>query len=318
MRAVVYTKYGSADVLAIEDRPVPVVGPNDVLVRVHAAALNPKDCLVRKGKYKIITGNRFPRLLGYDYAGEVIECGPSVRHLSQGEKVYGMIQSWSGGACAEYVVARASECAPMPRSLGWEDAAAIPLAGQTALQALRDVGGVQPGHRVLIHGASGGVGTFAIQIAKILGAHVTAVASAANHALCRELGADETLDYRAGSPFAGSETYDVVFDVFGNRAPSEVRRALRKPGVMVSTVPSIKTAVAVATTLVSRRRVRFVVVHSKTADLATLASFVDSGKLRPIVHEVFPLSDVRAASRQIETKRTRGKVVLRIADGATA
>ncbi|HZO16720.1 MAG TPA: NAD(P)-dependent alcohol dehydrogenase [Polyangiaceae bacterium] len=312
MRAVVYTKYGPADVLSIEEWPTPEVGDDDVLVRVHAAALNPKDCLVRKGKYKVITGRRFPRLLGYDYAGEVMECGRSVRHLSVGDKVFGMIQSWSGGACADYVVARASECAPMPASLGWEEAAAIPLAGQTALQALRDIGGVQPGMRVLINGASGGVGTFAIQIAKILGAQVTAIASAANHAFCRELGADETIDYREQSPFSGSATYDVVFDVFGNRSPSEVLPVLRSPGTMVTTVPSMKTALGVARTLLTRRRVRFVYVRSKAADLVTLASYVEQGKLAPVVQEVFPLSEVRAASMQIETKRTRGKIVLRV------
>ena len=312
MRAVVYTRYGPADVLAIEEYPLPEVGDDDVLVRVHAAGLNPKDCLVRKGKYKVITGRRFPRVLGHDYAGEVTECGRSVRHLSVGDKVFGMIQSWSGGACAEYVVARASECAPMPSSLGWEEAAAIPLAGQTALQALRDVGGAEAGMRVMIHGASGGVGTFAIQIAKILGAHVTAVASAANHALCRELGADETIDYREQSPFSGDATYDIVFDVFGNRSPSEVLPVLRSPGTMITTVPSMKTALGVARTLLTRRRVRFIYVRSKTADLETLASFVDQGKLKPVVQEIFPLSEVRAACLSIETKRTRGKIVLRV------
>ena len=312
MRAVVYTQYGPADVLSIEEHPLAAVGDDELLVRVHAAALNPKDCLVRKGKYKFITGRRFPRVLGYDYAGEVTELGRSVRHLSVGDKVFGMIQSWSGGACAEHVVARASECAPMPASLGWEEAAAIPLAGQTALQALRDIGGVERGMRVLIHGASGGVGTFAIQIAKILGAHVTAVASAPNHALCRELGADETLDYREGSPLSGPETYDVVFDVFGNRSPSEVLRVLRSPGTMVTTVPSAKTALWVARTLVSRRRVRFIYVRSKAADLALVASFVEEGKLKAVVQKVFPWSEVREASLHIETKRTRGKIVLSV------
>ena len=312
MKAVVYRSYGSVSVLALEERERPALGEGELLVRVVAAALNPKDVLVRKGKYKVLTGRNFPRLLGYDYAGQVVECGPSAGAFASGDRVFGMIQAWNGGACAEYVTVRATECAHMPESLSWEEAAAMPLAAQTALQALRDLGRVRADSRVLINGASGGVGTFAIQIAKILGAHVTAVSSAANDALCRELGADETIDYRAASPFASATRYDVIFDVFGNRTFSEARSALAPRGIYVTTVPSIRSFVDVAMSFAAAQRARVIVVHSKTADLEYLAARANEGRLRSVIHQVFDMDEIQAASTQIETKRTRGKVVLRV------
>ncbi|WP_394822466.1 NAD(P)-dependent alcohol dehydrogenase [Pendulispora albinea] len=316
MRAVVYRSYGPPSVLSLEnvddahERSAP--GRGELRVRVFAASLNPKDVLVRKGKYKLFTGHRFPKGLGYDYAGEVVACGRSAGFFANKDRVFGMIQTWDGGTCAEYITVRAEECARIPDSLGWEEAAAIPLAAQTALQALRDVAKVRLGTRVLIHGASGGVGTFAIQIAKALGAHVTAVSSSPNHDLCRTLGADETIDYQTSSPFAAARGYDTIFDVFGNRTFTEARRALHGRGTYVTTVPSRRTFLDIAKTLGAPQRARLVKVRSKGSDLAYLAMLAEQGRLRSIIHRVFDLHDVQAASTQIETKRTRGKVVLRI------
>ena len=315
VKAVVYRSYGPPRVLALEDVNEPATtGLGRVRVRVHAAGLNPKDVLVRKGKYKLLTGPRFPKGFGYDYAGEVI--ASSASGFQPGDRVFGMVQAWNGSTCAEQITVRAKgECARMPRSLSWEQAAAIPLAAQTALQALRDIAGVTAGTRLLINGASGGVGTFAIQIARALGAHVTAVSSATNEAFCRELGAHDTVDYRLASPFEPAsprDAYDAIFDVFGNGTFARARRALRPHGIYVTTVPSRRAFLDIAATLFSPQRARLVYVRTKSADLAYLAALADEGRLRPIIHQVFPLEDVQAAAAQIETKRTRGKVVLRM------
>jgi NADPH:quinone reductase-like Zn-dependent oxidoreductase len=312
MRAVVYDRYGSAEVLRVGELPVPRPGRGEVLVRVRAAALNPKDVLVRKGKFRRFTGNRFPRPVGYDFAGEVAESGPDVRELLAGTRVFGMLNGFWGGTCAEYVVARQDELAPMPASLSFTQAAAIPLAAQTALQALRDIGRVRPGTSVLINGASGGVGTFAIQLARDLGGHVTTVSSEQNLALCRELGAHEALDYRQDTFLDGTRRQDVFFDVFGNQSFSRARAALRAGGVYIQTVPSARIVLDTLRTALTSTRARLVVVKSRSEDLRHLARLAESGALRPVVDREYALEEVRAAQEQLETKRTRGKVVLRV------
>jgi NADPH:quinone reductase-like Zn-dependent oxidoreductase len=281
-------------------------------VRVRAAGLNPKDVLVRKGKYRLFTGGRFPRGVGYDWAGEVAEVGGSVSGIAAGDRLFGMLNGWDGATCAEYVAVRPAECAPMPAGLSFEEAAAIPLSAQTALQALRDLGAARAGQRVLAHGASGGVGVFALQIAKALGMHVTSTSSARNRELCRSLGADETLDYASDDPFAPGRAYDLVFDVFGNRRFALARPALAPGGRYVTTVPSRRIVLESLATLLSSRRARLVNVRSRSEDLRLLAGWVEQGRLRPVVERVYGLGEVAAAHAALETKRTRGKLVVRI------
>ncbi len=314
-RAVTYAEYGPPSVLRIESFELPPLRPDGVRVEVHAAALNPKDILVRKGKLRWMTGRRLPRRTGYDFAGVVRAFGSEVRGLHEGQRVFGMLNAQSAGAVAEHVDASSGELAPMPEGMTFEDAAALPLAGQTALQALRDLARLRPGDRVWIHGASGGVGTFAIQVAKALGAHVTTTSSAANGPLCRRLGADETLDYRVDRPWERSADFDAVFDVFGNRRFAECRGALRQPGTFISTVPSLQILRDTARTLLASRRAAIVLVRSRATDLTWLAERVEAGQLSPRVDRVFTLDQIEHAHAFIETKRARGKVVIRI-DGS--
>ncbi|MEM9462445.1 MAG: NAD(P)-dependent alcohol dehydrogenase [Myxococcota bacterium] len=311
-RAVTFARYGPPSVLRVESVELPPLGPRRVRVRVHAAALNPKDILVRKGKLRWLVGRTLPRRTGYDFAGVVEACRSGEYGVQVGQRVFGMLNAQAAGAMAEHVDVPATELAPIPDALSFVDAAAIPLAGQTALQALRDLARVRAGHRVWIHGASGGVGTFAIQVAKSLGAQVVTTSSAANLELCRSLGADEALDYRVDRPWEQRAAYDAIFDVFGNQRFSKCRAALRRPGAFVSTVPSLRILQATARTLFSSRRARLVLVRSKAADLTWLADQVEWGRLTPRVDRTFPLGQIAQAHAFIETKRARGKVVVEL------
>lgn len=313
MRAVEYDRFGGPDVLALRDVPAPVPRAGEVLVRVRAAALNPKDLFTTRGKFRLLSGRRFPRRVGWDWSGEVVELGPGVHGVRLGEPRFGFIQAWSAGACAELAAVRVDESAPKPASLSFEEAAALPLVSLTALQALRDVARARPGQRVLVHGASGGVGVHAIQIAKALGLHVTTTSSARNLELCRSLGADETLDYAAADPLTGARArFDVVFDVFGNRRFDEAAPALSPAGTYVTTVPSARIGVDVARTLVGGRRARLVVVRSRTRDHEEISALVARGALRPVIERAFALDEIAAAFEVLATKRARGKIVVRV------
>jgi NADPH:quinone reductase-like Zn-dependent oxidoreductase len=309
---VEYERFGDESVLELVERPTPSAGRGELLVKVRAAALNPKDVFTRSGRMRTFSGRRFPRRVGYDWAGEVLALGPGVSGWSPGEPVYGMIQAWAGGAVAEYAAVRVGELARKPARLRFEEAAAVPLAALTALQALRDEARLQPGQRVLVNGASGGVGTFAVQIARILGARVVAVASGRNRALLEQLGAHEVMDYTVQPPTDVLPRVDVFFDVFGNQPFARARQALTPKGTWVSTVIRAHVAAAhLRTLLFTAQRARLVLVKSRQPDLELLARWADEGLLRPVLEAVLPMAEVAQAQRQLATKRTRGKVVLR-------
>ncbi|RLB45897.1 MAG: NAD(P)-dependent alcohol dehydrogenase, partial [Deltaproteobacteria bacterium] len=215
MRAVVIDQYGGPDMLHVATVPRPVPTRGQVLVRTRFVCVNPKDVVVRKGKFQIATGKKFPLIVGHDIAGEVVEAGLGA-DLSEGDLVYGMINDFAGRAYAEYAAVDWKQLGHAPSSIELSVAAAVPLAAQTALQALRDDAHVKPGQEVLINGASGGVGVFAVLIAKILGAQVTAVCSQRNVELVTELGADRVIDYNQTELVDVSERFDTIFDVFGN------------------------------------------------------------------------------------------------------
>jgi NADPH:quinone reductase-like Zn-dependent oxidoreductase len=309
--AATFDRFGPVDVLNVVDVPDPVPAEGEILVRVRAAALNPKDVLLRRGKFRWLIWGKFPRPVGYDWAGEVAAVGPGVSGVTAGDKLFGMINAQRGGACAQFVSVKADECAALPWGLSMEDAAAIPLAALTALQALRDLGSLRPGNTLLIHGASGGVGTMAIQVAVALGAQVTTTSSARNVELCASLGAHQALDYAGADP-REKGPFDVVFDVFGNRSFETVKHILNPRGVLVSTVPKPRLVANHVLTRVGGKKARLVVVHSNRKDLLVLCGMVQRGELRPVVDRVFPLAEIRDAQALLETKRARGKVVLAI------
>jgi NADPH:quinone reductase-like Zn-dependent oxidoreductase len=312
LRAAEYDRYGDSSVLVVRETSAAVPRGEQILVRVRAAALNPKDILVRKGKYRFFSGRKFPQRVGYDWAGEAIKIGTKTKFES-GQKLFGMINAWTAGACAELVAVQPDECAPMPPGLTFEQAAALPLAGLTGLQSLRDLGHVQAGARVCINGASGGVGSLAIQIARCLGARVTTLSSEANVELCRSLGSDEALDYRKDRPFDRRGEFGCIFDVFGNQSFRRVRDSLAPGGIYVSTVPSARLGLDIARSFLSSRKARVILVRSRRKDLEQISQWVEQGSIKPVIDRVMPLDQLREAQEFIATKRARGKVVLAIA-----
>ena len=295
--------------MASVPRPVPKRG--QVLVRTRFVGVNPKDIIVRKGKFRIATGTRFPLILGHDIAGEVVEAGLGA-DLSEGDVVYGMINDFAGRAYAEYAAVDCQQLAIAPASIDLVAAAAVPLAAQTALQALRDDAQIKPRQKILINGASGGVGTFAVQIGRILGTHVTAVCSHRNVDLVRELGADRIIDYTTTDLVGLGERFDAMFDVFGNYSFDAIQHLLAPRATYVHTVPSARIFKDVAKTFLRRKRAKLVVVRSRRAQLEWIRQQIDTGSLRVVVDRSFSLDDVAEAHRYMETKRARGKVVLAV------
>ena len=323
MKAVVYYEYGPPDdVLQFKDVEKPSVRADGVLVRVHGSAANPYDWHFIRGKpyfMRLMFGFRAPKrnALGVDFSGVVEAVGPEATAFVPGDEVYGMCD----GAFAEYLCASDSEIALKPKSLGFDLAAAIPLAGLTALQGLRDGGQLRSGQRVLIIGASGGVGTFAVQIGKHLGAHVTGVCSTRNLDLVTSLGADEVIDYTQHDFADGSAKYDVIFQLGGMHSPSHCRRALTprgrlvlssgdSDGVWIGPMDRILKA-AMLSPFVSQRLVALQAKRSK-ADLETLAALVDAGKVMPVIDRTYPLEEVPEAVRYVEQGHARGKVLVGI------
>jgi NADPH:quinone reductase-like Zn-dependent oxidoreductase len=312
MRAAVAEAFGGPDRLVVRDVPTPSPGPGEVLVRVRAASMNPLDVKLRLGRFRLIWRLAPPVVLGFDVAGEVEAVGPGVGRLRAGDAVFGELPR--PGAHAEYAVAAEEHFLPKPARLSFEEAAAIPAAGMSALQALRDHARLRPGQRVLLNGAGGGIGTFAIQLAKAEGAWVTAVASARNQDLLRELGADECVDY-AREDFARREgAFDAILDIVPNRSFPECRRALAPGGAYVTALPGPGPYLWRALTALPAfggRRCRALLLIPKRSDLEVLARLVEAGKLRPVVGEVFPLDAIREAHARMESGHARGKIVVR-------
>lgn len=318
MQAVVLHKYGPPGVLepGEVDRPAP--GPRDVLVKVRAAAVNPVDCKRRRGEMSLLSSAKYPAVLGFDVAGEVVElgAGAAALGLAKGDAVFGMRSLPRGGTYAEYAVVPAENLAKKPESIDFVEAASLPLVGLTALQGLRDRGGVKAGSAVLINGASGGVGTCAVQIAKALGATVTGVCSGRNADLVRGLGADQVLDYEKDDLQGLRGAYDLVLDTVGTLSLAACRNMLRPGGRFLTLLP---TARAFLDALLTRfgggqRAAMPLLVRARREDLEQLAQWVDRGKLRAVVDRTFPLTDAAAAHTYVETGHARGKVVLKVGE----
>lgn len=311
MRAVIIDRYGGPEMLHSATVPRPVPRRGQVLVRTRFIGVNPKDVVVRKGKFQVATGKKFPLIVGHDIAGEVVEAGIGA-DLAEGDVVYGMINDFAGRAYAEYAAVNCQQLAKAPSTIELNVAAAVPLAAQTALQAIRDNARVKPGQNVLINGASGGVGVFAVQIAKILGARVTAVCSHRNTQLVSELGADEVIDYTKTQLVDLEDRFDMFFDVFGNYRFDKVKHLLTTRGTYVQTVPTSRIFKDVARTCVMRKRAKLVIVKSRREQLEWIRQQIDAGSLRVVVDRFFPLDEASDAHRYMETKRARGKVVLEV------
>ena len=321
MKAIVRTGFGSPDVLELQEVEKPVLEDGQVLVRVHAASLNLGDWHSMRGRPYIIRliglRQRAPkdRILGWDFAGRIEAVGANVKEFQPGDEVFGS----SIKTLAEYVAVQDIGIVRKPTNLTFEQAAAVPVAAYTALQGLRDVGGLRPGQEVLINGASGGVGTFAVQIAKVLGANVTGVCSTRNLDLVRSIGADRVIDYTREDFTKTGQRYDLIFDVAGNHSLSACKRALKPKGTLVlagqtgrrehSIFPLLKVPLLAPFV---RYRLRSFIAKRKKEDLNTLKEYLETGKITPVIDRTYPLREVPEAMRYIGTLRARGKVVISV------
>ena len=313
MKALIYREFGDPSVLEwVENWPQPAISPNSVLIRSIAGGVNPKDVLLRRGKFsRTLARDPLPRVSGLDVAGEVVEVGKGVSSLAVGDLVFGMTNRFSGGIHSELAALDENEVACAPTNISVVEASSIPLAAQTALQALRDLCKVVAGQRVLIIGASGGVGHFAVQIAKALGAEVHALCGPSHLDFVTSLGADVVHDYMDEPAPTIASSFDSVFDVFGRFSRGNLAQQLGTRGIFVSTVPKPATLRGEFLAHIGfNKRSRLVQVKSSTADLNQIREWVETNQLRQHVEKVYPVADAHEAHHHIEGKHTTGKIVL--------
>ncbi len=311
MKAALINQYGNSQELQVQDVPRPKIDTHEVLIRVHAAGINPVDTKVRQGLMHKIVSILFPKILGAECAGVVEEVGLMITDLQPGDRVVASLGTFGDGY-AEFAVAKEKNVVKLPDSIDFIQAAAMPVAGGTALQALRDKGHLRPNDRVLINGASGGVGTFAVQIAKILGAHVTAVCSADNASMVKHLGADQVIDYNTTDFTKLPDIYEVVFDAVGKSSFDDCRDILTAEGTYVTTVPSPKHILEEVASVFEKQKSELIMFTFTKEDMNWLLKQASEGKLVPVIDRTYPLSDVSHAHDYCETGRVKGKLVLTI------
>ncbi|WP_146594625.1 NAD(P)-dependent alcohol dehydrogenase [Novipirellula galeiformis] len=309
MRAVVYDDYGDADVLHLTNLPLPRRLPGQLLIEVEASSVNPIDYRIRSGEMKALLLGGFPRVPGYDVAGVVADCADDAP-FSLGDRVIAFLDHARGGACADYAVCAIDVAAKIPESMSIEEAAAIPLAGTTALQSLRDHGKIAAGMHVLINGASGGVGMFAVQIAKAYGCHVDAVASGAHEAFCRSLGADHFYDYKKKDFTESRERWDLIFDAAGTSGYFESRDVLHPKGRYVSTEPDVKGMLMTLVTWPLSKSGTVMLAKPSGDDLRELITLYEQGKLMITIDSCFEMAQAAAAHRRVENGVDQGKVIV--------
>jgi NADPH:quinone reductase-like Zn-dependent oxidoreductase len=311
MKAVRIHNYGGPDVLRYENAPRPKPPAGEVVVRVHAAGVNPIDWKVREGHMKDFWPHTFPLILGWDLSGVVEELGKGVSRFKIGDEVYSLSDPTRNGAYADYIVVREPELALKPKSLHHPRAAAVPLAALSAWQSLFDTAQLQPNQRVLVHAGSGGVGHFAVQLAKWKGAYVFATASTKNQDLLRSLGVDEPIDYTQQRFENVARNIDIVLDTIGDDTQGRSWSVLKKGGVLVSLVqpPSEEKAKKLGV------RAALLGAQPNGAQLAKIAKIIDSGQLAPVIDRILPLSEMRRAHELSQAGHTHGKIALRVSNG---
>lgn len=317
MRAIAIDGYGDSGELQARGVPDPQPGNEEVLIRVRAVGVNPLDWKIRQGQLRLFLRLRFPYVLGCDVAGEVVSTGILAKKFRTGDAVFTSVDPGRGGGYAELAVARQTATARKPGSLDFAEAASLPIAGCTALQALRDIGRVTEGTKVLIHGAAGGVGHFAVQIAKALGAITTATSGPANVDFVRSLGADCVIDHSRQSFLGGGDRYDVIFDSVGKSSFSACRHALAPGGIYITTLPNADLVfwglIQWAAKLFSKaKQARLIMVRPNGEDLACLGRLVEEDKLKPTVSLRLPLERAEEAHQVSQAGHVRGKIVLEI------
>jgi NADPH:quinone reductase-like Zn-dependent oxidoreductase len=320
MKAIVRTQYGPLEVLQFADVTKPTPQDNEVLIKLGAASVNPLDLFHMKGApwNRLIPGLRTPKhpVIGCDIAGRVEAVGKHAKQFQPGDKVFG-VTGFAGGGFAEYVCAPEEKLALMPANSSFEDTAAVPIAALTALQGLRDKGGIQPGQKVLIDGASGGVGTFAVQIAKSFGAEVTAVCSTRNVDTARSIGADHVIDYAEEDFTKSGQRYDLILAANAYHSIFDYRRALSQNGIYVMVgggwIQILQTLLlGPLLSLIGSKKMRFFIAKIDKKDLVLLENLLEAEKVVPIIARRYPLSDVAEATRYLEEGHAQGKVAITV------
>lgn len=313
MKAAVIYEYGGPEVFRVEEIPEPVLEDKEVLVKVYAAGVNPVDWKQRKGNHKLFLKARFPVVPGYDISGVVERCGSDAGKFQAGDEVYCRLSRRFGGAFAEYAAALESTLALKPKNIDHLHAAGIPLSGQTALQALRDKAKLRPGMQVMIIGAAGGVGHFALQIAKYYETKTTAVCSSDHPELLNKLKPDHHIDYRRTDYLNAPERYDVIFDAAGTQSFLKCRKILKNGGLYITSLPRPKLLIHKLVSLFTRgKRARTLLQKPSGNDLEILAELVEAGKLQVITDSVYSLKKISEAHRRAEEYSTEGKIIIKI------
>lgn len=310
MKALIINQFGGPEQLHVEEVPMPVANRGEVLVKIMATSVNPIDYKIRNGSIKFISGRKFPKILGGDLAGIVQQ---DSKRFRTGDRVFGMLTA-SGGGYAEFIAVPEEQLCLLPASCSFEDAAAIPLAGLTALQALQKGKPLNSASSVLINGASGGVGSLAVQIAKALGATVTAVTSTANLDFVKNLGADQLIDYKTSKFYKSSQKYDLVFDAVGSVSFYKAAKILSPGGVYVTTLPNHGYLFWRMFNMFRSKKAHFIMTKAKGTDLKLIADMMGKGLVKAVIDSVFPLAAGALAHHRIETHRAKGKIIIKIQD----
>ncbi len=315
MKAAVIYQYGPPDVFRIEDIDRPIIKSDEVLIKVRAAAINPIDWKQRQGWHRFFLKAHFPVVLGYDAAGEIVECGTKIAGFKSGDHVYARLTRRFGGAFAEYAAVSESTLAKKPENINWEEAAAVPLAAITALQGLRDKCNLKPGEKVLIIGAAGGVGHFALQLSKEMGGITIAVCSNRHKKMMEELEPDKYIDYTIEDYKSQTDTYDIVFDAAGIESFPGCKHMLNPRGRYLTTLPRPKLLVHKMNAVFTKgKKVKTFLMKSSGSDLEFISELIRDGKIKIYIDSVYPLENIAAAHKRAEEYNTEGKIVVRISE----
>ncbi|MEM1171686.1 MAG: NAD(P)-dependent alcohol dehydrogenase [Cyanobacteria bacterium P01_H01_bin.35] len=311
MKAVTISRYGSIDVLEYSEVEKPQIQAEQLLVKIQATSVNPVDWKIRQGQLQLLSGFNFPIILGSDLSGVVLEVGEKVENFEPGDEIYTFINPLVGGAYAEYISIPANTAALKPKNITHSQAAAIPVAGLTAFQALLDLGQIRPGQKVLINGASGGVGTFAVQIAKAMKTEVIGVCSSRNITLVESLGANRVIDYNQIDFTKESEQYDIIFDAVGKETFSSCENVLKSEGIYISTLPNVENLPSTLITLfMPGKKSKLVVAQPNPRDLISLRELIEDELVKAIIDRTYKLAEIAEAHAYSEMGRSVGKIVI--------
>ncbi|QDP71265.1 NAD(P)-dependent alcohol dehydrogenase [Legionella israelensis] len=312
MKAITVDSYGGTNQLVLKDVPDPMVADDDVLIRIKACSVNPIDWKIRSGSMRWVYPVKLPVILGFDFAGEVQYVGKNVQKLKPGDQVYGCSNKKSGGTYAELIALKENDVSQMPTSMTFEEAASVPLSALTALQGLRDKGALKAKQRVLIVGASGGVGMFAVQIAKGFGAHVTGVCSTPNVPFVQNLGADEVVDYKKQDVFVNEQKYDLIYDCVAAHSYQKAKKHLTAHGTYVTTLPSLFLVFYLFLSRFTSQKAKIIFMQANKADLDFITKLIEDNKLKTHIDSIYPIEKIAEAHQKSETHHATGKIVVSI------